>query len=169
MEGGRTQTGAGARAETEYVIEPGTHEMVLTRVLNAPLELVFKACTDPELVARWWGPRRLTSTIEALDVRPGGSWRIVQRDAIGNVYGFHGVFHDVVAPHRLVQTFEFEGAPGHVALQTSTFEETGGKTKLVRHSVFQSVADRDAMVSSGMRSGADESYERLEELLRDMA
>ena len=151
--------------KTEYVIEPGKQELISTVIIDAPRELVFKAYTDPELFKRWWGPRRLQNRIETFDSRPGGSWRVIQVDADGSEYGFHGVTHDAVAPERICQTFEYEGVPGHVALQTATFEALGNKTKIVAHLVFQSVMDRDGMVASGMRSGADESMERLAELL----
>jgi uncharacterized protein YndB with AHSA1/START domain len=165
MTDSKTDKGAKTMAKTEYRIEPGTHEMVITRVFDAPRALVFKAFTDPDLLPKWWGPRRLTTVVERMEVRPGGSWRYVQRDPAGNEFGFHGVYHLVEPPERTVLTFEFEGAPGHVAMQTSTFEEFDGKTKLTQHSVFQSVEDRDAMVQSGMEEGSTESMERMDEIL----
>ena len=100
-----------------------------------------------------------------MDLRPGGRWRYVQRDPQGNEHTFHGVYHDIAAPERLVFTFEYEGVPGHVVLETLTLEELDGKTRLTDQSVFQSVADRDGMVQSGMESGATEMMDRLEELL----
>ena len=152
--------------KTAFTIEPGTHELVLTREFDAPRDLVFKVYTDPELLPRWWGPRYLTTTVDKMDVRPGGHWRFVQRAPDGNEYGFHGVYHEVMGPERVVDTFEFEGMPGHVALETTTLEDLGGgRTRLTTHSVFQSVADRDAAASSGMESGASETMDRLEELL----
>lgn len=154
--------------KTDYVIEPGKQEMISTTVLDAPRELVFRAYTDPKLFARWWGPRRYENEIAKFDSRAGGEWRVVQRGEDGSEHGFHGVNHDVVAPERICQTFEYEGFPGHVALQTATFEPLGNKTKVVAHVVFQSVMDRDGMVASGMQEGADESVERLAELLEGM-
>jgi uncharacterized protein YndB with AHSA1/START domain len=151
--------------KTEYVIEPGKQELISTVVLDAPRELVFKAYTDPKLFAQWWGPHRYENRIEKFESRPGGSWRVVQVGEDGGEHAFRGVNHDVVAPERICQTFEYEGVPGHVALQTATFESLGNKTRLVAHIVFQSVMDRDGMVASGMRDGADESMERLAELL----
>src|SRR5205823_9575981 len=132
---------------------------------DAPRELVFKAHTDPQIIPQWWGPRSLTTTVEALEVRPGGLWRFVHHDAAGNEYAFHGVYHAVAPPERLVYTFEFEGAPGHVVLETVTFEDVQGKTKLTDVSVFQTVEDRDGMLRSGMEEGATESMDRLAELL----
>jgi len=152
-------------ATTEYEIPPGKQEYRSTRMFDAPRELVFRAFTDPDLVQRWWGPRRLTTIIEQMEARPGGRWRYLNRDSAGHEFGFHGVYHDVVAPERIVQTFEFEGTPGHVLLQTMTFESVSGRTRLRQHAVFESVEDRDAMVQAGMEEGASESMDRLAELL----
>jgi uncharacterized protein YndB with AHSA1/START domain len=155
-------------AKAEYRIEPGKQEMFATRVFDAPRDLVFKACTDPDLIARWWGPRRYTTIVDKLEAKPGGMWRFVQKDTTGNEFAFHGVYHEVSAPARTVQTFEYEGVPGHVLLDTSTFEEFEGKTRLTQQSVFQSVEDRDGMVQSGMEEGATESMDRLAELLAEL-
>ena len=154
--------------KTEYVIEPGKQEIIITRVFEASRELVFKAFTDPKIVAQWFGPREYTTTIDKMEARPGGLWRFVQRDQSGNEFAFHGVHHDIVAPERIVATFEFEGVPGHVLLQTVNFEPLGGKTRMVEHLVYQSVADRDGMVAAGMQRGSDDSMDRLAELLVNM-
>jgi uncharacterized protein YndB with AHSA1/START domain len=164
----KTRRGATTMAKTEYQIEPGKQEIVVTRVFDAPRELVFKACTDPSLIAKWWGPRRYTTIASKMDVRPGGAWRFVQHDGAGNEFAFSGVYHSVDAPARTVQTFEFEGVPGHVLLDTAIFEEFDGKTKLTQQSVFQSVEDRDGMVQSGMEEGSTESMDRLAELLAEL-
>ena len=155
--------------ETEYTIEPGRQDITSTVVLDAPRELVFRAYTDPKLFVQWWGPRRYTNVIDKFDARSGGEWRVIQRGADGAEYAFRGVNHAVEAPERICQTFEYEGVPGHVALQTATFESLGKKTRVVAQIVFQSVMDRDGMVASGMKSGADESTERLAELLEALA
>lgn len=154
--------------ETEFVIEPGRQDIVITRVFDAPREVVFKALTDPSLIPSWWGPARYETTVDRADVRPGGRWRYVSRDADGTEYGFRGVYHDIVAPDRVVQTFEFEGMPGHVSLDTATLEEVDGKTKYVGVSVFQSVADRDGMAQSGMEEGASEGFDRLAEVIQSL-
>ena len=151
--------------KTEYVIEPGKQEITSTTVFDAPRELVFKAYTDPKLLAEWWGPRRYETKVDRFEPQAGGSWRMRNIGADGQEFAFRGVNHDVVAPERICSTFEFEGVPGHVALQTATFEALGNKTRVVEHSVFESVMDRDGMVASGMQEGADESVERLAELL----
>jgi uncharacterized protein YndB with AHSA1/START domain len=150
------------------VAEPGKHEIRMSRDFNAPRELVFKAMTDPALIPRWWGPKNLTTVVDKMDVRMGGIWRYVQRDTDGNEYGFRGVYHDVVAPERLVYTFEWEGMPGHILLETVTFEERNGKTTVTDSSVFQTVEDRDGMLQSGMEGGAEESWDRIDDLLKTM-
>jgi uncharacterized protein YndB with AHSA1/START domain len=152
-------------AKTDLVAEPGKQAVVITRIFDAPRELVFKAITDPGLIPQWWGPRRLTTTVDKMDVRPGGVWRFVQRDQDGNEYAFNGVYHAVVPPERLVYTFEFEGMPGHVLLETVTFEEHDGKTTATDTPVFQTVEDRDGMLASGMEEGAVETMDRFAELL----
>ena len=148
---------------------PSEQEIVMVRILNAPRELVFKAHTDPNLIPKWWGPRKYTTTVDKLDLRVGGVWRFVQRDADGNEYAFNGVYREIVPPERLSYTFEFEGMPGHMLIETVTFEDQGGKTKLTVTGQFQSVEDRDGMLQSGMEEGANESYERLTELLETQA
>jgi uncharacterized protein YndB with AHSA1/START domain len=151
--------------KTQIIAEPGMPQIIVTREFDAPRELLFRAHTDPELLAQWLGPRDLTMTVDQYDVRDGGKWRYVSTDAAGNEYGFHGVFHGTPSPDGIVQTFEFEGVPGHVALDTVTLRERDGKTLLRSVSSFQSVEDRDGMVASGMERGVRESNERLEELL----
>jgi uncharacterized protein YndB with AHSA1/START domain len=151
------------------IAEPGKQECFITREFDAPRELVFQAFTDPELVPQWWGPRRLSTLVDKMDAKAGGQWRFLNRDPQGNEYAFHGVYHEVRAPERIIDTFEFEGLPeaGHVCLETLTLEALpGGRTRLTTQSVFQSVADRDGMLQSGMEEGLNDSYERLAELLK---
>lgn len=153
---------------SKMTAEPGGREVVIVQVFDAPREQVFKAFTDPKMIPEWWGPRYLSTTVEKMEVRPGGSWRIIQRDPKGNKYGFHGVYHDVVPPERSVRTSEYEGMPGHVSLESSTFEERNGKTTVTTIAVFQTVEDRDGAVNSGMEKGVIESGERFKELLARM-
>src|SRR5260370_6536224 len=142
--------GATTMPKTEYPIEHGKHDIKSTTSLDAPRELVFKGYTDPKLFAQWWGPRRYEIKIDKFDSRPGGSWRVVHVGADGSEYGFRGVNHDVMAPERITATFEDEGVPGHVALQTATFEALCNKTRLVAHQRFQSVMDLDVIVRAGL-------------------
>ena len=152
-------------SKTAITAEPGIPMVIITREFDAPRDLVFRAHTDPDLLAQWLGPRDLTTTIDRYEARNAGTWRYLQTDAEGNTHGFHGVFHGDPSPDGIVQTFEFEGAPGHVCLQTATLAERGGKTLLRTASAFQSVEDRDAMVASGMERDVRDSGERLAELL----
>jgi uncharacterized protein YndB with AHSA1/START domain len=145
--------------------EPGKQELILTRTVDAPRTAVFKAQTDPALIPQWWGPRRFSTVVDKMDPRPGGMWRFVQRDAEGNVYAFKGVYHEVVSPERIVYTFEFEGTPGHVSLESVTFEELGNRTKMTDKVIYQSVEDRDDMLRSGMEEGARETMDRFAELV----
>ena len=155
---------------TQITAEPGVPYIEITREFDAPREFLFRAHTDPELLVQWLGPRGLTMTVDRLEARDGGTWRYTHRDADGNEYGFHGVFHGTPSPDGIVQTFEFEGLPGHVSLEWLTFEERGdGRTLLRANSVYQSVADRDGMIQSGMESGVNEGYERLDELIARLA
>lgn len=147
---------------------PGKPEIVITRTFAASRDLVFRAYTDPDLIARWWGPKRFTIAVDKLDARPGGLWRFINRDAEGNEYAFHGVYHDVSAPERIVGTFEFEGTPGHVSLETLTLEEIGGRTKATSRSAFQTVEDRDGMLKADMEEGVDETMDRLAGLLEEL-
>jgi uncharacterized protein YndB with AHSA1/START domain len=149
---------------TRIVAEPGTQEILITRIFDARREEVFRAFTDPNLIPRWWGPKRFTTEIERMDVRPGGSWRFVQTDA-GGAYAFHGVYHDVRSPECIVNTFEFEGMPGHVSLETAAFEEIGGRTRVTMRSVYQTVEGRDGMLGAGMEEGVYETMDRLAGLL----
>ncbi len=156
----------------KITVEPGKQEIFIEREFDAPREIVFKAFTDPEIYAQWIGLRGLITTLETFDPRNGGSWRYTQKDANGNEFAFHGVNHEVLSPERIIGTFEFEGLPekGHVILQTARFEELpGNRTKLTSQSVFQSVADRDGMLQSGMEEGVNDSYDRLDELLEEMS
>jgi uncharacterized protein YndB with AHSA1/START domain len=153
---------------TKITAEPGKLEIIIEREFDGPRELVFKAFTDPKLYAQWLGPRGFATKLEMFEPRSGGSWRYIQKDQNGNEYAFHGVNHEVTEPERIIGTFEFEGLPekGHVILQTARFVAMpGNRTKLTSQSIFQSVADRDGMLQSGMEMGVNDSYDRLDELL----
>jgi len=155
--------GSGSRQLT--VTTPSDREIVTTRVFDAPRDLVFEAHTSCEHMSHWWGPRRYEISSCEMDFRPGGAWRIVHRGADGEIPAFRGEFREIVRPERIVWTFEWEGVPGHVSVQTATFEEHDGKTTLTATAVFDTKEDRDGMLQSGMEEGAAETYERLDEYL----
>ena len=149
---------------TTITATPGEPYVDMEREFDAPAELVHRTYLDPELVKQWLGPRKYEMIIDRWDARDGGSYRYVHKDG-ENEHGFRGVFHSM-AIDNLVQTFEYEGAPGHVSLDTQVIEDLpGGRSRIRSHSVFMSVADRDAMVEAGMGDGVNEGYERLDELL----
>jgi uncharacterized protein YndB with AHSA1/START domain len=136
-------------------------------VFDAPRELVFRTVTDPKLIPQWWGREHDSITVEQMDVRRGGVWRFVGRNAQGE-YTFTGVYHLVIPNEQIVQTFEFEPLPSHhVALETMTLEDYEGKTRLNVIALYQSVEDRDWMLS-GMETGLQETYQRLDTLLETL-
>jgi uncharacterized protein YndB with AHSA1/START domain len=151
--------------EFEIVAEPGVPQILTSREFDAPRQLVYRAFAEPDLLAQWLGPRRYSTKIDHYDLRHGGTWRFLNIDDDGNEFGFHGVFHGEPSYDGIVQTFEFEGAPRHVQMDTVTFEERDGRTVVRTNSVFQSVEARDAMYEAGMGDGMREGYERLDELL----
>jgi uncharacterized protein YndB with AHSA1/START domain len=148
---------------------PSDLEIAMTRAFDAPRSLVFDAFTKPEHLRHWWGLKGSTLPVCEMDLRPGGAWRMVTRGADGNEDGFRGEIREVVPPERFTWTFEWEGLPGHVSVETMHFEEHDGKTTIRALTRFDSVEDRDGMVQSGMEAGAAESYERLDDYLRTLA
>jgi len=157
-----TQTGTGTRISAP----PGQPVIEIVREFDAPVERVFRAHVDPELVVQWLGPRRLTMRLEQWDMRRGGSYRYVHVDQDGTEYGFWGAVHDV-QPHRsITQTFGYEPEPDSPSLDRAEFTDLGGgRTRLRVVSVMPDVASRDAMLASGMEHGVQEGYQRLDELL----
>jgi uncharacterized protein YndB with AHSA1/START domain len=155
-------------AETTIEADPTLPIIHLTRDFRATPAQLFRAHTDPALFAQWVGPRSLTTRIEHWDARTGGSWRFVStRDGVE--FAFRGCFHEV-RPDRIVQTFTFEGEPDGVALETLTFTDLGdGRTRLHAQSLVDSFAGRDAWLSSGMETGVDEGYAKLDGMLTDGA
>jgi len=155
---------------TTIKAEPGKQELFIYREFDAPRELVFKAFTDPKLYVKWIGPNDLVMTLHKFEPVSGGAWAYTHADKDGNTYSFHGWFHEVVRNERMTQTFEFDGFPGHISLETALFEELSGqRTMLTLHSVFQSLEDRDGMVQSGMEGGITEGFMKLDELLTKLS
>jgi uncharacterized protein YndB with AHSA1/START domain len=153
--------------QTTIKAEPGKQEFFIHREFEAPRELVFKAFTDPELLAQWLGISDFTCKVDQFEPGSGGKWRFIHAGKDGTEYGFHGVCHEETMPERIIQTFEFEGLKeeSYVVLQTARFESLPGKrTRALFQSVFQSVANRDHMLRSGMEKGMNDSHERLDEL-----
>jgi len=151
--------------ETEIVADPRVPLVRIVREFDAPRAKVFRAHTDPELIVKWLGPRDLTMRIDHYDCRTGGSYRYLH-SRNDEEYGFHGCFHEVRPDEVIVQTFTFEGYPDSVALERLVLEDIGnGRTRLTATSLVDSFESRDAFLASGMETGINEGYERLDELL----
>lgn len=151
-------------AGTTTITSPSPREIRIERIFNAPRDRVWRAYTDPKLIAQWWG-RGNKLVIERLELQRGGHWRFVEHGPEG-VHGFEGRFREVSPPTHLVQTFEWDGMPGHVAIDTAQFEDLGdGRTKVVSTSLFHTPEERDGMLQSGMEQGLNQSYAALDKLL----
>ncbi len=152
--------------------KPAMPALVITRVFDAPRELVFKVWTDPKHMAQWWGPKGFTNPVCELDARPGGAIRIDMRGPDGVTYPMGGVFHEIVEPERLVFTAsafqDEEGNPQLEVLNTVTFAELGGKTKLTLQAVVVKSAPAVAAALAGMEEGWRQSLDRLAEHLANM-
>ncbi len=150
------------------VTTPTEREIRIERTFDAPRDRVWRAFTEPTLLAQWWG-RGNNVVIERFELERGGHWRFVEHAPEG-VNGFEGRFREVTPQDRLVQTFEWDGMPGYVVLETAEFEDLGdGRTRVVNTSLFFSNAERDGMLHSGMEQGLNESYAALDRLLAKMA
>lgn len=150
------------------LMTPAEREIVTERVFDAPRERVWAAYTDAELIPRWWGLRASATHVEELDLRPGGAWRFVERNDDGSEAAFRGVYREITPIERIVYTFEYEGKPGHVLIDTVELEDLGERTKIVVRSVFHTGEERDWMIEAGMEKGLNESYEQLDELLAEL-
>ncbi|MFB3738087.1 MAG: SRPBCC family protein [Candidatus Velamenicoccus archaeovorus] len=144
---------------------PSDREIVMTRVFDAPRELVFEAHTSCEHLSRWWGPRRYEVVECDVDFRVGGRWRIVHQGPDGERIAFFGEYLEIVPPERIVWTFGFEGMPGEPGPESYAFEERDGRTTITSRAEFASREIRDMVLGSGMESGAAETYDRLDEYL----
>jgi uncharacterized protein YndB with AHSA1/START domain len=148
---------------TATVTTPSDREIRTERTFNAPRARVWSAFTDPVQVAQWWG-RGNKLVIERMEVERGGHWRFVEHSAEG-VNGFEGRYREVTPIERIVQTFEWDGMPGHVIVETVTLEDLGDRTRVVNVSLFHTTEERDGMLQAGMVEGMNQSYEALDRLL----
>ncbi|HVR77058.1 MAG TPA: SRPBCC family protein [Acidimicrobiia bacterium] len=139
------------------------------REFDAPIEAEFRAHKEPDLVKQWLGPDGYDTDIDSYDFRTGGRFRFVQRGNEGEEYAFNGVYHVVRDNEFAIQTFEFEGFPDVVSIESLTFEDLGdGRSRVRGHATYPSLEARDGMVSSGMESGMTEGYERLDKVLASL-
>jgi uncharacterized protein YndB with AHSA1/START domain len=150
-----------------HVTTPADREIRIERIFNAPRDRVWDAFTKRELIAQWWG-RGNKLVIEKFEVERGGHWRFVEHSDQGE-HGFEGRYREVTPKSRIVQTFEWDGMPAHVAIETIELEDLGdGRTRIVNTSLFHTKEERDGMLQSGMEGGLNESYEALDRLLAAM-
>lgn len=146
---------------------PSDREIRTERIFHAPRERVWQAMTDPKLVAQWWG-RGNKLVVERMEVQRGGYWRFVEHSPEGT-HGFEGRYREVTPPERVVQTFSWDGMPGHVVIETMTLEDLGdGRTKLVTTSLFHTTEERDGMMQAGMEQGLNQSYQTLDKVLEQL-
>ena len=157
------------QAPTATVTTPTDREIHIERVFDAPRDRVFAVYTDPELIPEWWGPKGTRAVVDQMEVKSGGSWRFVIHNSDGSETGFRGTYREITPPERIVQTFEWEGMPGHMSVETATFEDLGERTKVTTTSIFHTTEERDGMLGSGMEGGMNETYARLDELLAKLA
>jgi uncharacterized protein YndB with AHSA1/START domain len=149
---------------TSRVTTPTDREIRIERIFNAPRARVWQAFTDPKMVAQWWG-RGHKLVIELMEVERGGHWRYVEHAPDGP-QGFEGRYREVTPPQRLVQTFEWDGMPGYVMIETTNFEDLGdGRTRVVTMLLAHTTEERDGMLNSGMEEGMNQSYAELDKLL----
>jgi uncharacterized protein YndB with AHSA1/START domain len=158
---------AATAARKATVTKVGDRELRAERIFDAPRERVWRAMTDPKLVAQWWG-RGNKLVLEKFEPKKGGHWRFVEHSD-GGQHGFEGRFREVTPPERIVQTFEWDGMPGHVSVDSMTLTDLGdGRTRLVVTSIYHTTEERDGMLNSGMEGGMNESYNALDTLLATM-
>ncbi len=156
-----TVTKSGRKAT---VTTPSDREIRIERIFDAPRDRVWRAHTDPKLLAQWWG-RGNKLVIEKFELERGGHWRFVEHSDQG-VHGFEGRFREVAPQERIVQTFEWDGMPGYTVLETLELQDLGdGRTRVVATSLFFTTEERDGMLQSGMEQGLNQSYEALDRLL----
>jgi uncharacterized protein YndB with AHSA1/START domain len=141
---------------------PSDREVVITRVFDAPREVVFEAMTSPEHVPNWYGPRGFTLPVCEIDFRPGGAWRYVTRAPDGSEMGMRGVYQEIEPPERIVSTESFDDYPGE-SLNAVVLTEEDGRTRVTTTVRYESKEIRDAVIASGMQAGAAETYDRLAE------
>jgi uncharacterized protein YndB with AHSA1/START domain len=155
-----------SRHGSAVITLPSDTEIVITRLFDAPAELVFRAWTTPELVKRWWGGDRGVVTIADIDLRVGGTWRFVMTANAGFEVAFHGEYREVDRPQRLVSTEVVVGFPDAPALTTITLDEAGGVTTMTTLVQHECQEHRDMHINSGMEGGMQTAYDCLEDVVR---
>ena len=161
-----TNPGSEATASLE-ISTPAERSIRAERIFDASRDKVWRAFTDPELVAQWWG-RGNPLEIERMEVERGGHWRYVEHSE-GESHGFEGRYREVTPEERFERTFGWDGMPGYVSVETTELEDLGdGRTKVVVIALFHTTEERDGMLGYGMADGMAESYAALDGLLAEL-
>lgn len=153
---------------TKITAEPGKQELFINREFDLPVELLFKAHTEPELLAQWMSNDYAKMTVEQLDAQPQGAWRFMVKTPDGKTINFYGVIHDIASPARLVRTFQMDHGNGEpsVQLEFHTFTKlTDTTSKLTTQTLYRSNQERDDMIRMGMAPGANMAHDRLQEVM----
>jgi uncharacterized protein YndB with AHSA1/START domain len=154
--------------KTKFTVDKEKLETTMEREFDVPRELLWKAHTDADLIAKWWGPRKYETTVDTYEPHVGGKWKMIHK-ADGEEYVFFGEFKEVTEPEKITWTFNFEPYPNSTLVETIHFEELAdGKTKLRTVSHYPAIEALEGMMQSGMEEGANESWDRLEELSSSM-
>ncbi|MGH9278284.1 MAG: SRPBCC family protein [Acidimicrobiales bacterium] len=154
-------------AGTSIVTTPTDREIHVERVFDAPRDRVWEALIDPDQLTQWWG-RGNRVDIERYEPERGGHWRFVEHSPDGGTHGFEGRFREITPPERIATTFEWDGMPGYVVINTMTLTDLGdGRTRLTATSLFHTTEERDGMLQSGMEEGMNASYAALDRLLAE--
>jgi uncharacterized protein YndB with AHSA1/START domain len=152
---------------------PADTQILISREFDAPRHLVYRACTEPDLVKRWWSGLRGEVTSAEIDLRPGGYWRYVMVANEGYEVAFHGTYREIVPDERIVSTELYEGVPDptedDATVNNVTFTEVDGRTALTTLVECRTKEIRDAIIESGMEGGMQEAFDRLEEVARSLA
>jgi len=147
--------------ETKINAEDGKQELVITREFDLPLELLFKAYVEPDIVEQWMGTKVLK-----LESKKHGSYQFETTDAQGNKYGFNGVIHEFVPNRKITRTFEMENTPFGVQLEFYEFERlTDDTSKLTMHVIYESVAHRDQMLQLPFAQGINMAHNRIQDIV----
>lgn len=159
-----SQKGTQSTNDRTRITTPTDREIRVEREFDAPRDQVWKAFTDPALMAKWWG-RGNKLVVERHELEKGGHWRYVEQ-ANGETHGFEGRFREIIPKNRIVQTFEWDGLPGHVIVESIGFTDLpDGRTRVVDTSLFHTSEERDGMQKSGMADGMNESFDALDRVL----
>jgi uncharacterized protein YndB with AHSA1/START domain len=155
------------KPKVKLVASPAKKEITVTRNFSFPRRKLFSTYMDRKSIPKWWGPKDFKTMVKKMDPRPGGIWRFIQRGPDGKEYAFTGVYHEIKPPKKIVMTFEFEGFRGHKVHETVTFFENKGRTRMVVTDLFDDLKDLNGMLESGMEEGINESFDRLEEVVKE--